>query len=169
MAFVLCFVAIVACGFAAPLTFTRSIYVVVILLWIVLFCGGAVMPACSGIIVSIVPRNHRHISSSVAMVVFNMFGYFMSLVLSGVLMQVRCDPVYSLRIVITFMFGFVQQVFAQYKDTCDDVCALTWGFRLILMWSYWGLLFLLLSLAASYRIAESRINAKRLAWQHRDE
>jgi hypothetical protein len=46
------------------------------------------MPACSGIIVSIVPRSYRHISSSIAMIVFNLFGYFMSLVLSGMLMQV---------------------------------------------------------------------------------
>ena len=57
------------------------------------------MPACSGIIVSIVPRNHRHISSSIAMVVFNLFGYFMSLVLSGLLMQVDnimyCSALYQ--------------------------------------------------------------------------
>lgn len=79
---------IIACGFAVPITFSSNIYLIISLLWVVLFCGGAVMPSCSGIIVSIVPRNHRHISSSIAMVIFNLFGYFMSLVLSGLLMQV---------------------------------------------------------------------------------
>ena len=127
----------------------RSIYVMVALLWLVLFCGGAVLPACSGtclvvdrcvvwcdalnfyifirlliclfiyllirsfihlsvsplhfslylythlpshhagIVVSIVPRRHRPVSSSLSLVVFNLFGYFLSLVLSGYLMQVR--------------------------------------------------------------------------------
>jgi hypothetical protein len=43
----------------------------------------------AGIVVSIVPRRHRPVSSSLSLVVFNLFGYFLSLVLSGYLMQVR--------------------------------------------------------------------------------
>jgi hypothetical protein len=46
------------------------------------------LPACSGIIVAIVPRRHRPVSSSFALVVFNFFGYFLSLVSSGFMMQV---------------------------------------------------------------------------------
>lgn len=82
---VLCFL---GCAFAVPVTFLRNIFGAVLLLWLVLFFGGAVLPASSGIIVSVVPRRYRTISSSISLFVFNMFGYFMSLILSGYLMQV---------------------------------------------------------------------------------
>ena len=71
-----------------PITFLSNIYAVVGLLWLVLFFGGSVLPACSGILVSIIPKKYRPLSSSVSLVVFNMFGYFASLILSGLLMQV---------------------------------------------------------------------------------
>ena len=136
------------CLFATPVTFLSNVYGMVSFLWLVLFCGGAVLPACSGdflvlafssvwwlvismrlsmwlsmclsvslsmclpaspllnpsphsphptpphhhsvgIIVSIVPRRHRPVSSSLSLVVFNLLGYFFSLVLSGYLMQAR--------------------------------------------------------------------------------
>ena len=80
---------VLACIFALPVTFLSNIYLVVAFLWMVLFFGGSMLPACSGIIVSIVPRDFRPTSSSLSLVVFNMFGYCMSLVLSGSLMQVR--------------------------------------------------------------------------------
>ena len=75
--------------FSLPLTFMSNIFAVVSLLWVVLFSGGSMLPPCSGIVVSIIPRPYRPTSSSLALMVFNMFGYFMSLVLSGALMQVR--------------------------------------------------------------------------------
>ena len=71
--------ALVGCVMATPVTFSANIYVVVALLWMVMFCGGAVLPACSGIVVSVVPRRHRPVSSSLSLVVFNLFGYCLSL------------------------------------------------------------------------------------------
>ena len=47
------------------------------------------LPACSGIVVSVVPRKFRTVSSSCSLVFFNLFGYFLSSVLSGFLMQVN--------------------------------------------------------------------------------
>lgn len=82
-------VGLLGCSFATPITFVENIYEVVALLWLVLFFGAAVLPACSGIIVSIVPRHSRPVSSSLSLVIFNLFGYFLSLVLSGLLMQVK--------------------------------------------------------------------------------
>ena len=79
---------VLACVFSLPITFVSNIFAAVALLWVVLFFGGSMLPACSGIIVSIIPRSYRPISSSLALVVFNMFGYFLSLLLSGALMQV---------------------------------------------------------------------------------
>ena len=40
--------AFLGCLFATPVTFLESIYAMVACLWLVLFCGGAVLPACSG-------------------------------------------------------------------------------------------------------------------------
>ena len=80
---------VLACLFSIPITLLNNIFLVVALLWMVLFFGGSMLPACSGIVVSIIPRAFRPTSSSLALVVFNMFGYFMSLLLSGYLMQVR--------------------------------------------------------------------------------
>lgn len=77
-----------ACIFSLPITFLDDIFTVVALLWVVLFFGGSLLPACSGMIVSIVPREYRPTSASLSMVVFNLFGYCMALLLSGYLMQV---------------------------------------------------------------------------------
>jgi MFS family permease len=60
----------------------------VISLWLILFLGGSVLPACSGMLVSIVPRRHRPTSSSLSVFFFNMFGYFFSVFLSGYFMDV---------------------------------------------------------------------------------
>ena len=40
--------ALVGCLCATPVTFLENIYGMVVFLWLVLFCGGAVLPACSG-------------------------------------------------------------------------------------------------------------------------
>jgi hypothetical protein len=79
---------VLACLFSLPITFVSNIFGAVSLLWVVLFFGASMLPACSGIVVSIIPRAHRPTSSALAIVVFNMFGYFLSLLLSGALMQV---------------------------------------------------------------------------------
>ena len=60
--------------------------------------------------------------------IFNLFGYFLSLILSGYLMQ------------------YLQAG----NGSCDPVCAMTWGFRLILFWSFLSLFFLFSALQASY-------------------
>ena len=35
---------------------------------------------------------------------------------------------------------------------CDEVCRLTWGFRLVLLWSYWSFLFILIALYSSLHL-----------------
>lgn len=94
------------------------------LLWALLFCGGAVLPSCSGILVSVVPNQFRAVSSSVSIMIFNLFGYFLSLTLSGYLMQ--------------FILVF--------RSDCDYICARVESFRLIMVWSIFSLLFLAFAL-----------------------
>jgi hypothetical protein len=84
--------------FSLPITFLSNIYYVTICMWALLFFGASILPACSGILVSMVPRSHRTTSSSLSLVIFNMFGYFLSLILSGFLMEVsfpRCCSFFS--------------------------------------------------------------------------
>ena len=78
--------------FSLPITFLSNVFHVIFLLWFVLFFGAAVLPACSGILVSIIPRPYRTISASLSLVVFNTFGYFLSLISSGYLMEVSPSP-----------------------------------------------------------------------------
>ena len=58
---------ILACLFSLPITMVKNIFVAVACLWMVLFFGGSTLPACSGIIVSIVPRRHRPTSSPLSL------------------------------------------------------------------------------------------------------
>eukprot|EP01031_Cornospumella_fuschlensis_P031198 gene31198-37705_t len=115
-----CTLGLIGCVSTLPITFLDNIYFVILFLWLVLFFGGSSLPACAGILVSVVPRHHRPTSASLSLVVFNMCGYCLSLILSGLLMQ----------------------VLEGYSDVCDAVCAMTWGFRLILFWSFFSFFFL---------------------------
>lgn len=77
-----------ACICAVPITLVENIFEAVFFMWLVLFFGGAILPSCSGILVSIVPRRLRPLASALCIVVINLFGYFLSLVLTGLLMDV---------------------------------------------------------------------------------
>lgn len=68
---------------------TTMFYSFVGYLWLLLFFGGCCLPAASGIIVSIVPHKFRTVSSSFSLMTFNIFGYFLSLCVSGYIMEVR--------------------------------------------------------------------------------
>jgi len=98
---------LLSCLFGIPATFVSQIYIFTAMLWFMLFFGGSVLPGCSGIAVSVVPRTLRPVSSSVSLVVFNLFGYSLSLILSGSLMQIISNNVAN----------------------CDYSCSLKYGFR----------------------------------------
>ena len=44
----------------------------------------------------------------------------------------------------------------KYETECDEKCTHTFGFRVILLWCYWSLLFLGLALRASYVEVQKR-------------
>lgn len=108
---------------AILLIFARTLWIFVVLLWILLFCGGAILPSCAGIVVSIVPKAYRAVSSSMNLMIFNIFGYFLSLSLSGYFMQLMIM-----------------------REGCDYTCARISGFRMIMLWSILSLTFLALAL-----------------------
>ena len=129
-----------ACA-GVPATFTKSMYATVMLLWVLLFFGGSVLPACTGILVSIVPRRMRELSTATSLVVFNLLGYSMSLVLSGYVMEV------------------IRWVAVAGAVECDDACVETWGFRVVLFWPSWSLLLL----AGAIRLCTRKLRRRELA------
>ena len=56
----------------------QNLYVVDISVWLVLFWGGAIMPAAMGLVISAVPENMRAFSSAMSQMAFNVFGYVCS-------------------------------------------------------------------------------------------
>ena len=131
---------------ACLLCVVSSIWTFTPLLFLLLFTGGATLPACSGIVVSSVPRRHRTLSSSVSLVVFNLFGYCMSLVLSG----------------------YAMQAVSSFYPQCDNTCVRLFGFRVVLLWSFWSISFLLLALFSAKKTLrqkeQSALSRRPLVW-----
>lgn len=144
---------------AIPITFVNNLYYAVILLWLVLFFGGSILPACSGILVSLVPRTFRTYSSSLSLVIFNLCGYFLSLILSGYVMQVFASInfyIFHLFNISFFFFFFSFYYFTQVLESnsfdCSEICSMVWGFRIILFGSSFAVIFLLSSLFEAKRL-----------------
>lgn len=84
-----CFITgILAGAFATIGSLVENFFTFIVCLWLILFFGASLLPACTGMLVSVVPRKYRPISSSLSIFIFNIFGYSFSLFLSGYLMQV---------------------------------------------------------------------------------
>jgi len=96
---------------ATFVTIVRDTWSCAVLLWGLLFFGGAVLPGGSGIFISIIPTNIRTIGSSFAAIIFNLLGYFLSPFLSGLISQRYNSLVLGFRIILgwsifsIFFFG----------------------------------------------------------------
>lgn len=110
---------------SAVTTFFNDIYVTAGFLWLLLFFGGAILPACTGIFISVVPAEHRALASSFSVMIFNLFGYALSPYLTGLIMEW-----------VISQQGQTQTYFA----SCDEACAYRLGFRFCLCWSVWSVL-----------------------------
>lgn len=111
---------ITAFAIAAVTTFFNDIYITAAFLWLLLFFGGSILPACTGIFISVVPAEHRALASSLSVMVFNLFGYSLSPYLTGLMMEWVLDH---------------QSKPGSYFETCDEACAYRLGFRFCLFWS----------------------------------
>ena len=69
-----CFAAL-AVGFACPAGFYSSLGFVITLVWLVLFFGGAIIPAATGLILASVPPSLRPFSCAMSMLTYNILGY----------------------------------------------------------------------------------------------
>ena len=78
---------LLASVFGIPFPFISNYYIAIILLWLVLFFGGALMPCIIGIMISSVPKYLRTFANSSAQTFQNLFGYAPAPLLYGVV----CD------------------------------------------------------------------------------
>ncbi len=128
---------VVGAGMAIPCAYFTSLYLVFAMVWVFLFCGGAVVPPATGVLISCVPPHMRAFASGVSVVFFNLLGYFLCPMASGLVMNKLGE------------FMPADQAFR-------------WGFRLILFWSGWAFLFLVLA----WYHAKIKLNAKLNRYKH---
>ncbi|TYZ64427.1 hypothetical protein PybrP1_008295 [[Pythium] brassicae (nom. inval.)] len=135
---------ITAFGISAVTTFFNDIYITAAFLWLLLFFGGSILPACTGIFISVVPAEHRALASSLSVMVFNLCGYSLSPYLTGLMMEWVLSH---------------QGRPGSYFETCDEACAYRLGFRFCLFWSLWSFI----CIGAAWKIATREAeNARRV-------
>ena len=79
--------AIVAFIFSFPMGFLFQIFYLSVLLWTFLFFGASIIPIATGIMISTVPKDCQATSSSISQLIFNLFGYFFSPMITGFIMD----------------------------------------------------------------------------------
>ena len=114
---------ILAFFFGLPMGFMFQIIYLSILLWTFLFFGAAIIPIATGIMISCVPKDCQATSSSISQLIFNLFGYF-------------CSPMIT---------GFIMDIFD------DEKLGFIWGMRIIFFWVSFALIFIWGSYLVSYR------------------
>ncbi len=73
--------------FSFPLCFIFSFFYITVLLWAFLFFGAAIVPIATGISISAVRKECQVTSSSLSQLFFNLFGFFLSPILTGFIMD----------------------------------------------------------------------------------
>ena len=118
--------------FAFPMGFLFDLVYLSVLLWTFLFFGAAIIPVGTGIMISSVRKDCQATSSSLSQLIFNLFGYFFSPILTGFIM----DNFEDRRI------GFI------------------WGMRVVFWWVNFALIFLIISWIVAYRKYKSGIDSE---------
>lgn len=76
-----------ACLSALPVPFLNNFMFICVLLWLVMFFGGAIMPAVIGIMISSIPKKMRALGYSAAQIVQNFLGYVPAPVVYGFVVE----------------------------------------------------------------------------------
>ena len=127
---VCCYLGFIATLLAVTTPFYTNVYITAISLWLLLFFGGSILPGCTGIFISVVPRPHRPVASSVAIMIFNLLGYSLSPYLTGAFMSYVLEE-----------NNIPNSIFAH----CNEACAYRYGFGFCLIWCLFSFLFISLA------------------------
>jgi hypothetical protein len=98
-------------------SFQTNFSLVLILVWLVLFFGGAIVPGATGLVLAAVPTRSRELSSAMMIFVTNIFGYVAGTMVPAIYMQWQVS------------------IGVEYK------LAVQRGWQLLLCWSAWAMLF----------------------------
>ncbi|OWY96412.1 Major Facilitator Superfamily (MFS) transporter [Phytophthora megakarya] len=110
-------------------SYVHNTFYIAVFLWLMLFCGGSILPACSGIVISAAPPRLRPLASSVAYASYNLFGYAASNYIPGFIMNFIIDPSADADSDASGL-GSV--------SSCNAACTYRIGFRIVLFWSVWA-------------------------------
>ncbi len=119
-----------AFAFAVPAALLNNFGAVIFCLWMVLLWGGGIVPIASGLVLSAVPEGLQAFSFSLSICTYQVLGYGAGTFLPGLFIQL--------------LEG----------NGVDEDEALRWGFRVIMFWGGWALLFLFLSMRVAVRNAK---------------
>jgi predicted MFS family arabinose efflux permease len=108
-----CFkISIIAAVSGMFLPLVNNAYIFVIMMWLLLFFGGSIVPGLTGIMISSTHEKTKEVSNSITHLCYNLLGYLPS----------------------PFLYGLVC------KYTGGQTSR--WGLAFILLWSYFGVMFL---------------------------
>ncbi|CAD7963962.1 unnamed protein product [Amoebophrya sp. A25] len=124
-----------ACGVVASIlpagNSMGEFYAVVVLLWLLLFFGGAMVPALTGMMLSVVRNDFRATASAVANGLFNVLGFAAGTLAPGLFMS--------------FLSG-------TFRDR------LRGGMSLLFCWAILGVIFLVVALVKQYHVLSIRLS-----------
>ena len=111
-----------------PPSFLNNTYYISMFLWITLFTGASILPACSGIVItSITIPTLRPFATAFAATSYNLLGYAASNYIPGVIMTIVRKS----------------QYFSNFCENDDhNACLYKLGFRVVLFWSFFALFFI---------------------------
>ena len=90
-----------------PIPFLNNFYLLAFCLWITFFCGGALLPILTGLLISSIPKPLRNIGNSVAQFLETLFGYMPAPGLYGLLNDIAEDSTKSRNGIIMLMFSSI--------------------------------------------------------------
>ncbi|TDH73492.1 hypothetical protein CCR75_007426 [Bremia lactucae] len=117
------------CLAALPVSYVHNTFFIALFLWLMLFCGGSILPACSGIVISAAPPQLRPLASSVAYTSYNLFGYAASNYIPGFIMNFIIDPNAEADEGGSGLDS---------SRSCNPACTYRIGFRIVLFWTVWA-------------------------------
>ena len=106
-------------------------------LWVVTFLATAMLPALSGLLVSVVPRDLRAASGQSTGLIVNLLGNSLSVVVIGYAMNLFHD-----------------------EASCDAQCTHVVGFRALMVWAIWPLVLVSLAAVEEIRRRDREIRAQ---------
>ncbi|OQR82526.1 Major Facilitator Superfamily (MFS) [Achlya hypogyna] len=125
---------IFAVAAALPISFTYNTFWIAVLLWVMLFCGGALLSPCSGIVIACAPPHLRPLASSVAYTSYNFLGYAASNYIPGKVMNI-----------------ILEHTATPVGAPSDEAYMYRVGFRIVTWWSIFAFACLTIGYTASVR------------------